>query len=236
MSTVIVASERDRAKQVIAEIIRAAGGMLTSKSELVRVYWRAHLVFAESQPGYLSFWPVLKTPAGPVIKDVDRLLGELVADGILQIDEPSGKGVAGFQLELSGQPAPGEIADEAVEAIEKAVAHPVEPIDLADYHSLRSWNDASDGDELNIYVDVIPDDEYADRKRRLEEMAALLDIGKTASTARGLTDDEYQRQLVASGLMQSVKPRRRDQQAFDRYQPVEIAGKPLSDTIIEERR
>lgn len=174
MSTATVVSERERAKQIIAEIIRVAGGMLTSKTELVRAFWRAHIVFAESQPGYLSFWPVLKTPAGPAIKDVDRLLGELVAAGILRIDEPKGNGVAGFRLELSGQPGPGEIADEAVEAIGQAVAHPAEPIDLADYCSLRSWNAASDGDELNIYVDVIPEAEYADRKRRLLEMDAVL--------------------------------------------------------------
>lgn len=220
MSTVTIVSERERAKQIIAEIVRAAGGILTSKTELVRAYWRAHLVFAESQPGYLSFWPLVKTPAGPAIHDADRLLGELVADGILQIDETEAGG--GLRLELTD--LVGELPTESVEAIEKAVSQPGEPVDLTDYRSLRSWNAASDGEELNIYVDVIPDAEYAERKQRLEALAAVW------------TDDEYQRHLVTSGLMKSAKPRRRDQQAFERFEPVEITGKPLSETIIEERR
>lgn len=174
MSTATVVSERERAKQIIAEIIRAAGGMLSSKTELVRVYWRAHLVFAESRPTYLSFWPLLKTAAGPAIKDVDRLLGELVADGILEIDEAKTDGATGLQLKLTGQPAPGEIAAEAFEAIEKAVAQRAQPIDLADYRSLRCWNEASDGGELNIYLDLIPEAEFADRKQRLQHLASAL--------------------------------------------------------------
>jgi hypothetical protein len=51
-----------------------------------------------------------------------------------------------------------------------------------------------------------------------------------------LTDEEYQTRLVAAGLLKRVKPRHRDREAFDQFQPVEISGKPLSETIIEERR
>jgi hypothetical protein len=92
MSTSAIVSERELAKQIIAEIIRQAGGVLSSKTELLRVYWRAHLIYAESQPGYLSFWPLLKTAAGPVIQDADLLLAELVAEGTLRIDETSADG------------------------------------------------------------------------------------------------------------------------------------------------
>jgi hypothetical protein len=46
----------------------------------------------------------------------------------------------------------------------------------------------------------------------------------------------FQERLVSAGLLKEVRPRRRDQRAFDRFQPVRVEGKPLSETIIEERR
>jgi len=51
-----------------------------------------------------------------------------------------------------------------------------------------------------------------------------------------LTDLDYQRLLMRAGLLRSVKKRSRDQEAFARFSPVRVSGKPLSETIVEERR
>jgi hypothetical protein len=72
------------------------------------------------------------------------------------------------------KPTTARLPSDAVEAIRQAVAVRDEPPDLADYRSLRSWSEAADGEELNIYLDVIPEDEYADRKRRMREMSTVL--------------------------------------------------------------
>lgn len=174
MSTSTVVSERERAKRIIADIIREAGGVVTSKAELVRLYWRAHLAYAESQPGYLSIWPLRKTADGPTIQEADLLLGELVAEGMLRIDDLH-SGVSGLRLHLTNQSATDEtLLTDAVEAIQQAVEHSDEFPDLADYTALRCWNAAAEGEELNIYLDVIPPAEYADRKQRLDEMATVL--------------------------------------------------------------
>ena len=53
---------------------------------------------------------------------------------------------------------------------------------------------------------------------------------------REMADEEYQQLLVRAGLLRAARPRRRNQQAFERYRPVEIAGEPLSETAIRERR
>jgi len=50
------------------------------------------------------------------------------------------------------------------------------------------------------------------------------------------TDQEYQEILVTAGLMERTRPRKRDQDAFDRFQPFKVSGKPLSETILEERQ
>jgi hypothetical protein len=51
-----------------------------------------------------------------------------------------------------------------------------------------------------------------------------------------MPDEEYQKRLVQAGLLSEVRTRRRDQQVFERFRPVPITGKPLSETIVEERR
>jgi hypothetical protein len=42
--------------------------------------------------------------------------------------------------------------------------------------------------------------------------------------------------MVARGLLEEQAPRGKDIERFRRWQPVPIQGKPLSETIIEERR
>jgi hypothetical protein len=72
----------------------------------------------------------------------------------------------------------------------------------------------------------------ASQRRRLQQvLAEELDGG-----CAPLTDEAYQRLLLAAGLVTEVRARRRDQKSFDAFKPVRISGKPLSETIIEERR
>lgn len=47
---------------------------------------------------------------------------------------------------------------------------------------------------------------------------------------------DYERRLLQWGLIEKLRPRRLDPDEFNRFSPIEICGKPLSETIIEERR
>jgi hypothetical protein len=62
-------------------------------------------------------------------------------------------------------------------------------------------------------------------------------ITEQAKERAELSEEEYQQLLVDAGLLDRVQPRPpRDAASFDQFQPVKISGKPLSETIIEERR
>ncbi len=69
-----------------------------------------------------------------------------------------------------------------------------------------------------------------------EAFAVELPSATSTSSREERADVAYQERLVQAGLLKQVNPRRRDQQAFDGFKPVEISGTPLSETIIEERR
>jgi hypothetical protein len=48
-------------------------------------------------------------------------------------------------------------------------------------------------------------------------------------------EDELERRLLEVGLLSEIPPGG-DLESYRRYTPVEIKGKPVSETIIEERR
>jgi hypothetical protein len=50
------------------------------------------------------------------------------------------------------------------------------------------------------------------------------------------TEDDFKRAMLDAGLLNSIEPREVDLESFNNYKPVEVEGKPVSETIIEERR
>jgi len=168
-----------RAKQVLVELIRAAGGEWTGKTRLYKAYYLAHLYYAETEPGYLTNWPMVKMPYGPGIECGDELLNELVLSGVLSRKHTAVGPYTAIGYRLTGKPLPGEaVSEQAVCAIEQAVNFVREKgaAELSDltHEFSRSWNSAQEGQELNIYVDQIPDDEFAAREQRLSTLKTEL--------------------------------------------------------------
>lgn len=174
MVTTIQTAEKERVKQIVAEIVRQAGGVLLNKTRLAEAFWRAHLIFAESQPGYLSFWPILKGEDGPVIDQIDTILGELVVERALQIEPVRSADLQAFRFRITDQPTPGEpVSPEAAAAIEQAVAC-IQRDELPSASS-HGWREAAAGEEINIYLDLIPEHEYEARKAKTQRLASALD-------------------------------------------------------------
>jgi hypothetical protein len=171
--------DTDRAKHVLVELIRAAGGEWTGKTRLYKGYYLAHLYYAETEPDYLTNWPVVKMPYGPGIECGDELLNQLVLSGVLAREHTLIGPYTGTVYRLTGKPLPGEsLSLQAVRAIELAVNFVREKgaAELSDltHEFSRSWNSAQEGQELNIYVDPIPDDEFAARDQRLSTLKSEL--------------------------------------------------------------
>jgi hypothetical protein len=173
-------NDKERAKQIILEILRQAGGVLDYKTNLFKAFYHAHLRFADTQPGYLSAWPIVRMPRGPGIDRFDVLIGELMAEGkVVTRDIESGE-YRGFQFVLcDGVSQSGSLPDAAVQAI----AYGVEQVKgksatqaSAESHQVsRAWRDASDGDELNIYLDSLTPEEYRDYTGKAKQIGDQLD-------------------------------------------------------------
>ena len=72
----------------------------------------------------------------------------------------------------------------------------------------------------------------AEQQRLLE---ALERDVKMPSERRPITEDEIEEILLAKGIISEIPPRVPDDEE-ETFEPIEVPGKPLSETIIEERR
>lgn len=167
--------DKNRAKNVIVEIVRQSGGRLQKKTALYKAFYVAHLVYAERAPGYLTDWPIVCMPKGPGIDCGDDLLRELRLDGILETtDIPDGPFWAS-EYTLVNREIPTGLGSVEVEAIKTAAdfIKGKTATSLSDWtHKVsRSWNTAEIGQELNIYIDTDTDDEYAAKCESVAKIA-----------------------------------------------------------------
>jgi hypothetical protein len=95
-----------------------------------------------------------------------------------------------------------------------------------------------DIDQLLRDVQTLPPEQRALLRQALDGPDEPVAQAAPAPTADPRVDAEmeYQRQLLAAGLIHEIKPWPRDAPVKDAWAPVTIQGKPLSETIIEERR
>jgi hypothetical protein len=69
-----------------------------------------------------------------------------------------------------------------------------------------------------------------------QELRVALNSPETANSH--MTEDEFEQHLLASGVITEIPPplTEADIEAFRNYKPITVKGKPISETIIEERR
>ena len=71
-----------------------------------------------------------------------------------------------------------------------------------------------------------------DEQRSLRDMVDELLV----TSAPTMTEDEFEQHLLKKGIISRIPPRIRDAAFYANRKPIEVKGKPVSETIIEERR
>jgi len=75
-----------------------------------------------------------------------------------------------------------------------------------------------------------------DQKRVREALDEEQEIPPATPMDEAAAEEEFKRRLVKAGLLREIKPPIKDLSSYRDRKPFEIEGKPLSETIIEERR
>jgi hypothetical protein len=175
---------RTTARDVILQILRDKDGQWSGKTKLFKTFYFAHLYYASDNPGLLTTWQIARLPEGPGIDQSPKLFGDMVKEGLLTIDLFHEGPYPEYRYKLTekGRNAPPPSPD-AQRAIRQATdfCYPKTGAELSQltHDKSRSWKHGKDGDILDIYIDLIPDDEYHQGQveiRRLDqELAQILE-------------------------------------------------------------
>ena len=79
-------------------------------------------------------------------------------------------------------------------------------------------------------------DEAREVAERLADYLREREHEANATEETEAREDEFERQLLAKGVISHIPTRDETDQEFDKFEPIEVAGEPLSETIIRERR
>lgn len=163
--------------EVIKAIIKALGGEFCGKVRLYKAFYFAHLYYWQDFHRMLTDYPIVKMPQGPGIDAADTLIAEMIRQEELQVSYQNNGPYKENVYKLI-KPFQTDPNDEKYQAVEKAVkfiqdksAHELSELTHA---NSRSWINADDGEELNIYLDILDDEEYSRLKSNLDEAERLV--------------------------------------------------------------
>ena len=170
-------TDSDNAKNVICAIVAASGGRIHGKLRLNKAFYYAHLFYWQEHTGTLTTYPMVHMPNGPEIEQADDLLVELKSEGRIDICYES---IGPYKENVYQLLHPFQLdpADSRYEAIRRAVEfiNGKSAAELSEETRIysRSWREGSDGDVLDIYIDLLDDEEYASVQRGLRSAEELL--------------------------------------------------------------
>lgn len=75
-----------------------------------------------------------------------------------------------------------------------------------------------------------------EEQRRLLEVLKRDRVESSKPEHRPITEDEVEQILLAKGIISEIPPLADYSAEDEDFEPIEVPGKPLSETIIEERR
>ncbi|MFN0055296.1 MAG: type II toxin-antitoxin system antitoxin SocA domain-containing protein [Planctomycetales bacterium] len=173
--------EKERAKQVIVEIVRQAGGAFDNKTNLFKAFWLSHVHAIRDTGKALSHWPIVRMPRGPGIDNFDSLLGELLSDSMIATETESiGQNEAmRFRLTSRAQESDSIGISQAHRETIRSAAQAVMSMTASQasewsHEKSRSWQSSRDGDELDIVLDSMTDDEIESRLTKSKMLMSKL--------------------------------------------------------------
>ena len=74
-----------------------------------------------------------------------------------------------------------------------------------------------------------------DEQRQVKNLIDSLLENQAEETASLSPEDLLERRLLEAGVISRIPERKPDPERYENFKPVEVKGKPVSETIIEER-
>lgn len=172
-------ASREAAKDLICDLLAANGGSMPGTVRLNKAFYFAQLYYWSDGDGVLTDYPVVRLPNGPAIDDYATLLHELVeAETIAVSHRPVGPYRETVYRLVEDRPVADGVRGDAIRrAVELVSTRSAAELSELTHEFSRSWRETTNGSEMDIYGDLVADDELsairtqvADVRRRFETL------------------------------------------------------------------
>ncbi len=167
----------EAAEEVLLDILAIKGGRHESKTLLYKAFYLAHLFYWGEHDGVLTKYPIVKMPQGPGIDAGDALIQGLIDRDLVhrEIERKGPYRCEVFTLRVKREIDPENPRQQAVRAAVDFLGDKTAAEVSSWIHEFsRSWRDAPSGAELNIYLDLLTDEEFERVQRSSIEAAQLV--------------------------------------------------------------
>lgn len=176
----------ERAQAVLLAAVVAAGGRWTRKTTLWKAFWWAHLECIRERGSELTDHQVVRLPHGPAPADGDQLVDELARAKLLNatIDGKETHSCEIFtvpNMERARKWVSARLSPEELSAIETAANKFKDMTSKAasdfSHKFSAEWRKRANGQPMNIYCDLVPEEQIAAATIRSREVSdALTDV------------------------------------------------------------
>lgn len=168
--------DKEKALRVLAELIRQAGDeWLEGRTRLFKAFYFAHLFYAAKSPCGLTNWPIVNMPNGPGIHAAEELLAELERRQWITREPAMTGPYPSEKYHINQIPDDLGLSQEERESVRQAFAtvqgRTAQELSAFVHEFSRSWQRTKSGEELDVYLDIIPEDEFERRQKELERIA-----------------------------------------------------------------
>lgn len=171
---VVETDHRTQALDLICEIIAMAGSRFNGKTRLHKAFYAAHLLYWKEAQKPLTAYPIVKMPHGPGIDGGDDLIEELEATDRVRVERDN-SGVypdTTYVLMVAVQVQPDGPRQRAItQAVKWVQSRYATDLSNETHENSRSWQISRPGEELDIYLDLLTEEEY----ERLKEVSTRTD-------------------------------------------------------------
>jgi len=170
-------ADREKALQLMYEIIRQSKGGLQGKARLFKAFYLANLIHAHNAPVCLCDWPIVKMPNGPGIHEFPALIAELVDRGWVEQRDIQIGPYPSTEFRVVREDVATTFSETEKESIRGAVEYVRSKTasELSDetHEFSRTWQESDIGAALDVYVDLIRETEFQKREQAIEELKKI---------------------------------------------------------------
>lgn len=170
----------NKAANVLRVIVDASGGEFEGRLRLVKAFYFAHLFHLKETGKFLTDWPIVRMPKGPGIDSLKSILDHCKSESILSEAQSSVGPYPEYRYRTAEIHSDRDLDEKERNAIIKAAifvsSRTGSELSEITHEYSNAWQQAVDGEELNLALDLLDQEQFTYLQQRSKDSASLFGV------------------------------------------------------------